>query len=76
MLLDLGLPDVGGLDLMPLLADRGTSVPTIIVTARSDPRDRATALRHGAHDYLTKPLTADTVARAVRACLAHHPPPE
>ena len=71
MLLDLGLPDIDGMELMWLLDERGTSVPTIVVTARSHPRVRAAALDRGARDFVTKPFTLASVIGAVRACLPH-----
>ena len=66
-LLDLGLPDIDGLDVLRQLRDRGTEVPTVIVTARTDPRDRAAALALGVKHYLTKPFAWAELADAVRA---------
>jgi CheY-like chemotaxis protein len=42
-LLDLGLPDIDGLDVLSRLRVDGVSVPVVVVTSRSDPKDRATA---------------------------------
>jgi len=70
IVLDLGLPDVGGLEVLRRLRT-WTTMPVVILTARDDERDRATALDLGADDYITKPFTmADLLAR-VRGALQH-----
>lgn len=66
MLLDLGLPDIDGLDVLRTLRDRGTALPVIVVTSRSDPSDRATATDLGVQAYLTKPFAWADVWAAVR----------
>jgi len=68
VVLDLGLPDVDGLDFIRQI--RGTStVPIIVLSARSAERDKVSALDLGANDYITKPFgTAELVAR-IRATL-------
>lgn len=76
MLLDLGLPDIDGMELMRLLRERGTDVPTVVITARSNPRDRAAALDLGARDHITKPFALATLVSAVRACLPCHSRPQ
>ncbi|HJV08379.1 MAG TPA: response regulator transcription factor [Acidimicrobiales bacterium] len=70
IVLDLGLPDVGGLEVLARL--RGwSSTPVVILTAVDDPHPRARALDLGADDYVTKPFTvADLLAR-VRGALQH-----
>lgn len=67
-ILDLGLPDFDGLVLMRRLIDRGATVPTVIVTARTDPKDRAIAASLGAQSYITKPFAFADLLAAVRAC--------
>jgi DNA-binding response OmpR family regulator len=67
--LDLGLPDIDGLLVMRELAERGVAVPVVIVTARTDPRDRAEALALGARFYLTKPFAWREFFAAVQACV-------
>lgn len=68
IILDLGLPDQDGLDLLKEL--RGwNNVPIIILSVRNSEEDIVTALDNGADDYLTKPFnTAELLAR-IRACL-------
>ncbi|GII95911.1 response regulator transcription factor [Sinosporangium siamense] len=63
VLLDLGLPDMDGLDVLRR-ARRVSSVPIIVVTARVEERDVLRGLRSGADDYLVKPFrTAELMAR-------------
>ncbi|MBW4477553.1 MAG: response regulator [Tolypothrix brevis GSE-NOS-MK-07-07A] len=56
LLLDLGLPIKDGWTVLQEVRDRGQNLPIIVVTALNDPRDRATALKMGANDYVTKPF--------------------
>jgi two-component system response regulator QseB len=65
LLLDLGLPDIDGLDVLRVLRDRGISLPAIVITSRSDPRDRAAALDLGVRDYIMKPFAWSDVWAAV-----------
>ena len=65
--LDLGLPDMDGLDVLRALRERGDDVPVIIVTARNDVRDRETAMRLGIVAYLRKPFALRELLDAVRA---------
>ena len=69
--LDLGLPDMDGLDVLRQLAATGSTVPVIVVTARSDPSDRDTALALGVAAYITKPFSWSVVWQAVDAAV--HP---
>ena len=63
VLLDLGLPDMDGLEALRRLR-RASAVPVIVVTARSAERDVLRSLRGGADDYLVKPFrTAELIAR-------------
>jgi DNA-binding response OmpR family regulator len=68
-LLDLGLPDVDGLEVLRELRERGMDLPVIVVTGRTDPRDQATALSLGVSAYLTKPFPWTELLAAVRAAL-------
>lgn len=68
MILDLGLPDGDGLDLLREIREE-SSVPIIVLSARTDEKDKVAALDYGANDYVTKPFgTAELLAR-VRAAL-------
>ncbi|MFI5532244.1 response regulator [Kitasatospora sp. NPDC051853] len=63
VLLDLGLPDLDGLEALRRLR-RVSTVPVIVLTARTEERDVLRGLRSGADDYLAKPFrTAELVAR-------------
>jgi DNA-binding response OmpR family regulator len=68
-LLDLGLPDIDGLEVVRQARERGVDVPVIVVTARTDTRDRATALALGVKAYLTKPVARAELLAAVDAAL-------
>jgi DNA-binding response OmpR family regulator len=69
-ILDLGLPDIDGLELLRELNERGAAVPTVVVTARSDPRYRVQAQKLGAQTYITKPFAWADLLAAVRAEVA------
>jgi two-component system, OmpR family, KDP operon response regulator KdpE len=70
IVLDLGLPDVGGLEVLRRLRTWATT-PVVILTARDDERDRATALELGADDYVTKPFAMTELLARVRGALGH-----
>lgn len=68
VVLDLGLPDVDGLDFIRHVRSTST-IPVIVLSARSTEADKVSALDLGANDYITKPFgTAELVAR-IRAVL-------
>lgn len=68
VLLDLGLPDTDGLDVCRALRAK-SSVPVIIVTARSDELDRVVGLELGADDYVIKPFGMRELIARIRAVL-------
>lgn len=68
VLLDLGLPDRDGLELIPTIKAIAP-VPVLVVSARSDTSEKVTALDLGAADYVTKPFDGDEVRARVRAAL-------
>lgn len=69
-LLDLGLPDLDGLEVLRRL--RGwTSAPVIILSARDQERGKIEALDGGADDYLTKPFSAGELLARMRVALRH-----
>jgi two-component system, OmpR family, KDP operon response regulator KdpE len=71
ILLDLGLPDIGGLEVIRRLRASGDPTPIIVLSSRDDERGKVEALDLGADDYVTKPFgMAELVAR-IRTALRH-----
>ena len=70
-LLDLGLPDRDGLELVPLLKKRAR-MPVIIISAREATDDKVAALDLGADDYVTKPFDTEELLARLRAALRHN----
>ncbi|MEJ2854263.1 MULTISPECIES: response regulator transcription factor [unclassified Saccharothrix] len=68
VLVDLGLPDVDGLDVCRELRARG-DVPIIVISARADETDRVVGLEIGADDYVSKPFGVREVIARMRAVL-------
>ena len=69
MILDLGLPDIDGLDVLKQVRDRGDRLPVIVLTARDDVADKVGGLERGADDYVTKPFRFEELLARVRARL-------
>jgi two-component system, OmpR family, phosphate regulon response regulator OmpR len=74
VLLDLGLPDMDGLDLCRQLRARAPALPLIMLTARGDPEDRVLGLELGADDYLPKPFDPRELLARIRALLRRSRP--
>ena len=70
ILLDLGLPDLDGLDLIRTLRSRAHA-PIIVLSARGAERDKVRALDLGADDYLTKPFGVEELLARIRVALRH-----
>lgn len=70
VILDLGLPDLDGVEVTRRLRE-WTQVPIIIVSAREQEADKIAALDAGADDYLTKPFGAGELMARIRAALRH-----
>lgn len=68
IVLDLGLPDLDGLDVIRALR-KESNVPIIVLTARGDESDKLVGLELGADDYLTKPFSPKELVARVRAVL-------
>jgi two-component system, OmpR family, KDP operon response regulator KdpE len=71
IILDLGLPDMDGLDIIRMLRGRGDSTPIIVLSSRGEEGVKVEALNLGADDYVTKPFgIAELIAR-IRTALRH-----
>ncbi|MGQ4269108.1 response regulator transcription factor [Nocardiopsis changdeensis] len=66
MLLDLGLPDTDGFDVLRRVRSMGVDTPVVILTARDGVRDTVTGLEIGADDYVTKPFRFEELLARVR----------
>jgi len=71
VILDLGLPDINGLDLLRRIRERRDNVPIIILSSRGDEAGKVQALDLGADDYVTKPFGMDELLARVRAAQRH-----
>ncbi len=69
VLLDLGLPERDGVEVLRELRGRGDATPVIILTARDDVQSRIAGLDAGADDYIVKPFDLDEVAARMRSVL-------
>jgi len=69
MVLDLGLPDITGLELLQTMRKQGSLLPVLILTALDGVEDRIAGLDAGADDYLTKPFDLDEVYARIRALI-------
>jgi len=69
VLLDLGLPDRDGIELIQLIKSKGVAV--LVISAREATTEKVAALDLGADDYVTKPFDTDEVLARVRAALRH-----
>ena len=68
MLLDLGLPDMDGVDIIKKIR-AWSNMPIIVVSARSEDADKVAALDAGADDYLTKPFSVEELLARLRVAL-------
>ena len=66
---DLGLPDLSGLEVIRRLRARGSRLPILVLTARGRWQDKVEGLEAGADDYLTKPFQTEELLARVRALL-------
>ena len=69
VVLDLGLPDMDGLDVARTIRSQGLSTPVLVLTARADEVDLVVGLDAGADDYVTKPFRLAELLARVRALL-------
>ena len=70
VLLDLGLPDIDGLQLLSQIR-KLSPVPIVVLSSRGDEAAKVTALDAGADDYITKPFGAEELMARIRAALRH-----
>jgi len=70
LLLDLGLPDMDGIEITRKIRE-WSEVPIIVISAREQEMDKVKALDAGADDYLTKPFGADELFARIRVALRH-----
>ena len=76
MVLDVGLPGLGGLDVARRLRLDGNRLPILMLTARAEVEDRVDGLDAGADDYLTKPYSLAELRARVRALIRRSQSPE
>jgi DNA-binding response OmpR family regulator len=69
VILDLGLPDLDGLEVLESLRERGGTVPVLVLSARGRVHDRVKGLDLGADDYLAKPFAFEELLARIRANL-------
>jgi FixJ family two-component response regulator len=69
LILDVNLPELDGLELQRRLAEDGRSVPIVFLTGHGDIPTSVRAIKNGAVDFLTKPVSAEILIAAVRAAL-------
>lgn len=75
IILDLNMPDIGGIEVVEFVRGQDTlrQLPIVIVTTRGDEASRARALQAGANRFMTKPFTPEAILTEVRALLARGP---
>lgn len=71
VILDLGLPDCPGLELLQRLRERGPNIPIIVLSSRADETAKVKALDLGADDYVTKPFSMNELLARIRTALRH-----
>jgi two-component system KDP operon response regulator KdpE len=71
VILDLGLPDIQGHELLRMIRSRDEAVPIVVLSSRGDEAGKVQALDLGADDYLTKPFGMAELLARLRAALRH-----
>jgi two-component system, OmpR family, KDP operon response regulator KdpE len=71
VVLDLGLPDIDGSDVIRMIRETGSQVPIIVLSSRGDEGAKVHALDLGADDYITKPFGIEELLARIRAALRH-----
>ena len=71
LVLDLGMPDIDGFEVIRRLRSGGSAIPIIVLSSRTDEKGKVEALDLGADDYVTKPFGIDELLARIRAALRH-----
>jgi two-component system KDP operon response regulator KdpE len=71
VILDLGLPDIDGLDLLRRIRHRHENLPIVVLSSRGDEAGKVAALDLGADDYVTKPFGMEELFARMRAAMRH-----
>lgn len=71
VMLDLGLPDIDGLEVLRRMRANGSTVPVIVLSSRDDETGKVVALDSGADDYVSKPFGMDELLARIRAAVRH-----
>lgn len=71
VILDLGLPDIQGHELLRMIRARNEAVPIVVLSSRGDEAGKVQALDYGADDYVTKPFGMEELLARMRAALRH-----
>ena len=74
MILDVGLPDIDGFEVLERVRGQGVPVPVIMLTARSSVEDRVAGLEGGADDYMQKPFSFEELLARIRLRLRSEQP--
>jgi FixJ family two-component response regulator len=72
IILDLSLPGLNGIDLQTRLLEAGSQLPIIFLTGHGDIETSVIAIKHGAENFLTKPVDENTLLSALEEALSHH----
>src|ERR1700759_1138809 len=71
VLCDLRLEDISGLEVLQKMKSTNPGLPFLIITGYSDVRSAVEIMRHGAYDYITKPLFPDEILVTIKQALAN-----
>ena len=72
IILDLSLPGLNGIDLQTRLLEAGSQLPIIFLTGHGDIETSVIAIKHGAENFLTKPVDENKLLSALQEALSHH----
>ena len=72
ILLDVRIPDLSGPDLQDRLSELGSTLPIVFLTGYADVRTTVRAIKAGAEDFLTKPVSSEQLLQAIERAMANH----